>query len=194
MRGGRARWKIENETFKTLKNQGYHFEHNYGHGAQHLAGVFAMLMLLAFLVDQAQQLWCSLFQAVWAKLGRKRLWWERMRALCYPYALASMRQRFDALFYGLKKPTPVFGFDSASSPAMPSVMVFHRTTRQLTSGVGKVCLDHTRRPFSARHSRIADRKSLCKRRHWMGETLCTLSTATSLIGLLDYERELLGKG
>ena len=27
MRGGRARWKIENETFNTLKNQGYHFEH-----------------------------------------------------------------------------------------------------------------------------------------------------------------------
>src|SRR2546425_8819224 len=29
MRGGRARWKIENETLNTLKNQGYHFEHNY---------------------------------------------------------------------------------------------------------------------------------------------------------------------
>jgi len=28
MRGGRSRWKIENETFNTLKNQGYHFEHN----------------------------------------------------------------------------------------------------------------------------------------------------------------------
>jgi hypothetical protein len=25
MRGGRARWGIENETFNTLKNQGYHF-------------------------------------------------------------------------------------------------------------------------------------------------------------------------
>ena len=56
MRGGRARWKIENETFNTLKNQGYHFEHNYGHGEQHLSVVFAMLMMLAFLVDQAQQL------------------------------------------------------------------------------------------------------------------------------------------
>ena len=30
MRGGRARWKIANETFNTLKNQGYNFEHNYG--------------------------------------------------------------------------------------------------------------------------------------------------------------------
>ena len=30
MRAGRARWRIENETFNTLKNQGYHFEHNFG--------------------------------------------------------------------------------------------------------------------------------------------------------------------
>jgi hypothetical protein len=48
MRGGRARWRIENETFKTLKNQGYHFEHHYGHGYQHLSVVFAVLMMLAF--------------------------------------------------------------------------------------------------------------------------------------------------
>lgn len=51
MRGARARWKIENETFNTLKNQGYHFEHNFGHGYQHLATVFAYLMMLAFLID-----------------------------------------------------------------------------------------------------------------------------------------------
>jgi hypothetical protein len=67
MRGGRARWKIENETCNTLKNQGYNFEHNYGHGTQNLSVVFAMLMMLAFLVDQTQQLCCALFQAVWAK-------------------------------------------------------------------------------------------------------------------------------
>ena len=83
MQGGRARWKIENETFNTLKNQGYNFEHNYGHGTKNLSVVFAMLMLLAFLVDQTQQLCCALFQAVWTKLGSKRRLWERMRALFY---------------------------------------------------------------------------------------------------------------
>ena len=41
MQGARARWRIENETFNTLKNQGYHFEHNFGHGYQHLSVVFA---------------------------------------------------------------------------------------------------------------------------------------------------------
>src|SRR5437867_10941580 len=113
MRGGRARWKIENETFNTLKNQGYNFEHNYGHGEDNLSVVFAMLMMLAFLVDQTQQLGCALFQAVWAKLGSKRRLWERMRALFYDYAFASMRQLFEGLLYGLKKSNPIFAVDSS---------------------------------------------------------------------------------
>jgi Transposase DDE domain len=113
MRGGRARWRIENETFNTLKNQGYHFEHNYGHGYQHLSVVFAVLMMLAFFVDQVQQLCCPLFQAVWAKLGSKRRLWERMRALFYDYALDSMRHLFEALLYGWKKTAPIFAVDSS---------------------------------------------------------------------------------
>jgi hypothetical protein len=107
MRGGRARWKIENETFNTLKNQGYHFEHNYGHGTQHLSVVFAMLMMLAFLVDQTQQLCCTLFRAVWAKMGSKRLLWERMRSLFYTYHLDSMRELFIALLHGFEKARPI---------------------------------------------------------------------------------------
>ena len=74
---------------------------------------------------------------------------------------------------------------------MLSVTAYHSTTRRLASGVGKVSLDHTRRPFSARHPRIAEHKSLFKKRHWLGDTLCTLSTAMGLIRLLDNERELL---
>ena len=113
MRGGRARWKIENETFNTLKNQGYNFEHNYGHGMKNLSVVFATVMMLAFLVDQTQQLCCALFQAVWAKLGSKRLLWERMRALFYTYQLDSMRALFEALFYGFEKSRPVLSLDSS---------------------------------------------------------------------------------
>jgi hypothetical protein len=113
MRGGRARWKIENETFNTLKNQGSHFEHNYGHGEQHLSVVFAMLMMLAFLVDQAQQRCCAWFQAVWLKRGSKRLLGERMRALFSTYALMSMRQLFEALLYGFKRSSPLVPMDSS---------------------------------------------------------------------------------
>jgi hypothetical protein len=113
MRGGRARWKIANETCNTLKNQGDNFEHNYGHGTQNLSVVFAAVMILAFLVDQTQQLCCALFRAAWAKMGSKRLLWERMRALFYDYALESMRQLLEALFYGLQKPPPLFASDSS---------------------------------------------------------------------------------
>src|SRR5207245_5771887 len=74
---------------------------------------------------------------------------------------------------------------------MPFETAFHSATRRLASGVRKVCLDHTRSPFSVSPPSIADRKSLFKRRHWMGAALCTLSTAMGRIGLLDYERELL---
>jgi hypothetical protein len=45
---GRARWKIENETFNVLKTNGYNLEHNFGHGKQTLASVFLTLSLLAF--------------------------------------------------------------------------------------------------------------------------------------------------
>ena len=115
MRGGRARGKIENETFNTLKNQGYNFEHNYRHGEQHLSVVFATLMMLAFWVDQAQQLCCALLQAVWATLGSKRLLWERMRALFYPYRLNAMRELFEALLYGFVQSRPIFTIDTSSS-------------------------------------------------------------------------------
>ena len=113
MRGGQARWKIDNETFNTLKNQGDHFEHNYGHGEQNLSVVCAMLMMLAFVVDQTQQLCCALLRAVWTKFGSKRLLWERMRALCYDYRLHSMRELLEALYVGFAKSHPMILTDSS---------------------------------------------------------------------------------
>jgi hypothetical protein len=100
MRGGRSRWKIENETFNTLKNQGYQFEHNFGHGEKHLSVVFAMLMMLAFTIDQAQQLSCKLFQAAWEKVGSKRLLWERMRSLFNELSIDSMTDIWRVIAFG----------------------------------------------------------------------------------------------
>ena len=102
MRGGRARWKVENETYNTLKNQGYHFEHNFGHGEKNLSVVFATLMMLAFLVDQVQQLACELFRAVLNKKGSRKRLWEHMRALFKTLEFASMEQLFKAILYGYK--------------------------------------------------------------------------------------------
>jgi hypothetical protein len=80
-RGGRARWKIENETFNTLKNQGYHFEHNFGHGKQHLSHVFGILMFLAFFIDQVQQHCCGLFQAAVKKAGSRVRFWRLQQSI-----------------------------------------------------------------------------------------------------------------
>jgi len=45
---GRARWKIENESFNVMKNHGYELEHNFGHGQKSLAMTLAAFNLLAF--------------------------------------------------------------------------------------------------------------------------------------------------
>lgn len=90
MQAGRARWKIENETFNTLKNQGYNFEHNYGHGEQNLATVLAMLMMVAFLVDQVQERCCELFKRLRTNLRTRAKLWETMRSLFKIVSCGSM--------------------------------------------------------------------------------------------------------
>ena len=77
---GRTRWKIENETFNTLKNQGYNFEHNYGHGKKHLSNLLATLMMLVFLIDQIQQLANKIFKKVLVAVGSKTRLWDEFRA------------------------------------------------------------------------------------------------------------------
>jgi hypothetical protein len=80
-KGGRARWKIENETFNTLKNLGYNFEHNYGHGKKYLSTVLCLLMMLAFLVDQVQEICCSLFQRCRKFAATYKNLWQSMQTL-----------------------------------------------------------------------------------------------------------------
>jgi hypothetical protein len=97
MRGARARWKIENETFNTLKNQGYRFGHNFGLGKQHLSEVFVLLMMLAFLVDQIQQMCCPLFQAAWTKCKSKRSLWEKVRSKFREFYINTMEDLYRSL-------------------------------------------------------------------------------------------------
>lgn len=113
VRGGRARWKIENETFNTLKNQGYHFEHNFGHGEQNLSVVLAMLMMLAFLTDQVQQLCCPLFRAVWQKYGSKRALWENLRSHYTHFIFTSMKHLYEVMLHDIAKGIPPPEWDTS---------------------------------------------------------------------------------
>jgi len=80
VRIGRCRWKIENETFNTLKNQGYHIEHNFGHGEKHLSINFLLLNLLAFFMHQIFELTDSLYQKCRRAFGSRRNLWDHLRS------------------------------------------------------------------------------------------------------------------
>ena len=81
---GRARWKIENETFNVLKHRGYHLEHNFGHGKKTLASVLVALNLLAFALHGACDLIETLWQRARQRLGSRIRMFEHLRTItCY---------------------------------------------------------------------------------------------------------------
>lgn len=97
VRAGRCRWKIENECFNTLKNQGYCIEHNYGHGQQHLSYNMYLLTLLAFFMHQIFELTDGLYQACRRRLGSKAFFWESCRARTGILLVDSWEQLLDML-------------------------------------------------------------------------------------------------
>ncbi len=79
VKGGRARWKIENEAFNTLKNQGYHLEHNFGHGDKYLAYNLLLFNFLAFLMHQIFELSDRLYQQCRGKFTSRKEYWNQLR-------------------------------------------------------------------------------------------------------------------
>jgi hypothetical protein len=83
---GRGRWKVENEGFNVLKNQGYAFEHNFGHGNQHLSAVLLTMLFWAFLLHSVLHLTCEAYQALRKAIGARREFFNHVRTLtCYFY-------------------------------------------------------------------------------------------------------------
>lgn len=100
MRGGRSRWHIENQTFNTLKNQDYEFEHNFGHGKQYLSTVFAMLMMLAFLIDQVQEYGCVFFQTARQRFRSRTSLWIKIKGLFTEFFIESWEALWRTIIYG----------------------------------------------------------------------------------------------
>ena len=78
---GRARWKIENESFNTLKTKGYNLEHNFGHGAKNLAAVLATMNLIAFAIHTVADLIDDRWKAARAAIGSRKRFFEDLRAI-----------------------------------------------------------------------------------------------------------------
>ena len=95
MKIGRSRWKIENETFNTLKNQGYNFEHNYGHGKENLSTILAYLMFLAFHNDQLIQRCNQQFKKIWEAAKSRLKIWQALRALFFVVKWQSFKELYD---------------------------------------------------------------------------------------------------
>ena len=72
-----------------------------------ISSSLALLMMLAFLVDQTQQLCCPLFQAAWKKLGTKRHLWEQIRHCFCDFRFDSMTDLLTTLVRGIVRQPPV---------------------------------------------------------------------------------------
>ena len=103
---GRTRWKVENETINVLKNHGYHLEHNFGHGEQHLSTVLFSLNLLAFLVHTAQHLTNGAYRLLRETLAVRRTFFNDLKALTHYIVFESWEALFKFMLDGLELTLP----------------------------------------------------------------------------------------
>lgn len=81
---GRTRWKVENENNNTLKTKGYHLEHNFGHGKNHLASLLTTLNLLAFLFHTVLEFTDKKYKILRENLPKRITFFDHIRSLtCY---------------------------------------------------------------------------------------------------------------
>jgi hypothetical protein len=103
---GRARWKIENETFNVLKNGGYNLEHNFGHGKQHLAAILASLNLLAFAFHTVCDIADDLWRAARQKLGPRYNFFNKLSAITAFLIFPSWQDLLLTLAFAKPPPAP----------------------------------------------------------------------------------------
>jgi hypothetical protein len=102
VRDGRARWKVENENNNVLKTKGYHLEHNFGHGSQHLASVLLSLNLLAFLFHTVLDLVDERYRAIRTELGKRSTFFQDVEALLRYLPFNTWEEVLIFMFNGLE--------------------------------------------------------------------------------------------
>jgi hypothetical protein len=103
---GRARWKIENENFNVLKNNGYNLEHNFGHGKQNLAAILVTLNLLAFAIHTACDIADELWRAARKKLGPRYSFFNKLAAITIYLIFPSWEDLLLTLAFAKPPPLP----------------------------------------------------------------------------------------
>lgn len=101
---GRARWKIENENNNTLKTQGYHLEHNFGHGKKYLAMLLATMNILAFLFHTMLEFMNGKYKLLRKVIGARVRLFNDIRTLLSYHCYKSFNNLLDFMIAGLKKP------------------------------------------------------------------------------------------
>jgi hypothetical protein len=99
---GRARWKIENENNNTLKTKGYHLEHNFGHGKQHLSSLLAALNILAFLYHSLLSFTDERYRLIRAALPSRKTFFDDLRALTRYWLFPNWEALMDFMMRGLE--------------------------------------------------------------------------------------------
>ncbi len=99
---GRARWKIENENNNTLKTKGYHLEHNFGHGKEHLSSLLATMNILAFLFHTFLAFADEDYQRIRSELPRRQTFFDDIRALLRYMRFSSWESLMDFMMRGLE--------------------------------------------------------------------------------------------
>jgi hypothetical protein len=102
---GRARWKIENETFNVLKNNGYNLEHSFGHGKQNLSTILVSLNLLAFAMHTVCDIGDELWRNARHKLGPRYNFFSKLAAITI-YLIFTSREDL-LLTLAFAKPPPI---------------------------------------------------------------------------------------
>jgi hypothetical protein len=105
VRDGRTRWKVENENNNVLKTKGYHIEHNFGHGEQHLASLLLSLNLLAFLLHTILDLVNDQYRALRQALGRRRAFFQNLEVLLLFFTFDNWDDVFAFMVQGLELDT-----------------------------------------------------------------------------------------
>lgn len=107
IRDGRSRWSVENGSYNILKNHGYHGEHNFGHGQNHLSSFLFTLNLIAFLIHTVSDLTDHAYQETRSSCINYYDFFMHVQLLSNMFPVNSWSNLFSLIIMGEKEGLPL---------------------------------------------------------------------------------------